>query len=47
MQFMIRTYDVAHMPVKRMEMRNRHLEHISKISGSVVCAGGFPLVADR
>ena len=41
MQFMIKAYDGAGMLEKRMEVRPRHLENISKVNGNILCAGGL------
>lgn len=41
MQFVIKAYDGAGKLQKRMEVRPRHLENMSKINGKVICAGGL------
>ena len=41
MQFIITAYDEKNMLEKRMEVRPRHLENLSKIKGKVLCAGGL------
>lgn len=41
MQFMIKAYDGAGKLERRMEVRPRHLENMSKINGKVICAGGL------
>ena len=41
MQFVITAYDGENMLDRRMEVRPRHLENLSKIMGKVVCAGGL------
>ena len=41
MQFVIRAYDGANMLEKRMAVRERHLENMSKVDGKVICAGGL------
>lgn len=41
MQFVVTAYDGAGMLEKRMEVRPRHLENMSKIRGRVICAGGL------
>ncbi len=41
MQFVITAYDGAGLLEKRMEVRPRHLENMSKIDGKVICAGGL------
>lgn len=41
MQFIITAYDGAGMLEKRMAVRARHLENMSKINGKVICAGGL------
>ena len=41
MQFVITAYDGKDMLEKRMEVRPRHLENMSKINGKVLCAGGL------
>ena len=41
MQFVIKAYDGEGKLSKRMEVRPRHLENMSKINGKVICAGGL------
>lgn len=41
MQFVIKAYDGEGRLSKRMEVRPRHLENMSKINGKVICAGGL------
>ena len=41
MQCLIRAYDGKDMLDKRMEVRPRHLENMSKVNGKVLCAGGL------
>ncbi len=41
MQFIITAYDGQDMLEKRMEVRPRHLENISKVKGKILCAGGI------
>ena len=41
MQYMIKAYDGPNMLEKRMEVRPRHLENMTKIRGKVICAGGL------
>ena len=41
MQFVIKAYDGTGKLQKRMEVRPRHLENMSKINGKVICAGGL------
>ena len=41
MQFIIMAYDGENMLEKRMEVRPRHLENMSKTEGKVICAGGL------
>lgn len=41
MQYVITAYDGANMLDKRMEVRPRHLDNMSKINGKVICAGGL------
>ena len=41
MQFIIKAYDGENMLEKRMAVRPRHLENISKVKGKVLCAGGL------
>lgn len=41
MQFMIKAIDGANMLEKRMEIRPRHLENMSKVNGRIICAGGL------
>ena len=41
MQFIITAYDGADMLEKRLAVRARHLENMSKVNGKVICAGGL------
>ena len=41
MQFLITAYDGENMLEKRMEVRPRHLENMSRVNGKVLCAGGI------
>ena len=41
MQFIIKAYDGPGMLEKRMEVRPRHLEGMSRMSAHIVCAGGL------
>lgn len=41
MQFMIKAYDGQGKLEKRMEVRSRHLEGMSKLGKHIVCAGGL------
>ena len=41
MTFIITAHDGENMLPRRMEVRPRHLENISKIKDRVVCAGGL------
>ena len=41
MQYIITAYDGADMLEKRMAVRTRHLENMSKVDGKVICAGGL------
>ena len=41
MQFVITAHDGENMLARRMEVRPRHLENMSKIPGRVICAGGL------
>ncbi len=41
MQFIITAYDGPDMLEKRMEVRPRHLENISRVKGKILCAGGI------
>lgn len=41
MQFVIKAYDGENMLEKRMEVRPRHLENMSKVNGKIICAGGL------
>ena len=41
MQFLISAYDGKNMLEKRMEVRPRHLENMSRVNGKVLCAGGI------
>ncbi|MBQ3479320.1 MAG: hypothetical protein IJH25_14245 [Clostridia bacterium] len=41
MQFIIKAYDGADMLERRMAVRPRHLEHMGRVKGRVICAGGL------
>ncbi len=41
MQFIITAHDGENMLEKRMAVRPRHLENMSRINGRVICAGGL------
>ena len=41
MQFVVTAYDGKNVLEKRMEVRPRHLENMSRIPGKVICAGGL------
>ena len=41
MQFIITAYDGENMLDKRLAVRGRHLENLSRVNGKVVCAGGL------
>ncbi len=41
MQFIVKAYDGPNMLEKRMEVRPRHLENLSGVSGKIICAGGL------
>ena len=41
MQFLIKAYDGPNMLEKRMEVRPRHLEGMSRLSEHIICAGGL------
>ena len=41
MQFIITAYDGENMLDKRLAVRSRHLENLSRVNGKVVCAGGL------
>ncbi|MCR5155410.1 MAG: YciI family protein [Butyrivibrio sp.] len=41
MQFLVKAYDGKGMLDKRMEVRPRHLEGMSKLSDHIICAGGL------
>lgn len=41
MQFLIKAYDGKGMLDKRMEVRPRHLEGMSKLNEHIICAGGL------
>ena len=41
MQFIVKAYDGADMLEKRLAVRPRHLEGMTKLGGHVVCAGGL------
>ena len=41
MQYIITAYDGENMLEKRLEIRPRHLENMTKVKGKVLCAGGI------
>lgn len=41
MQFLIKAYDGSNMLEKRMEVRPRHLEGMSRLNEHIICAGGL------
>ena len=41
MQFVIKAYDGEGMLEKRLSVRGRHLENLSRTEGKVICAGGL------
>ncbi len=41
MQYIITAYDGENMLEKRMEIRPRHLENMTRVKGKVLCAGGI------
>ena len=41
MQFVITAYDGENVLEKRMTVRSRHLENMTKVKGKVICAGGL------
>ena len=41
MQFVITAYDGPNMLEKRMEVRPRHLQNLSRLKGKILCAGGI------
>lgn len=41
MQFIVTAYDGENKLDKRMEVRPRHLESITRVKGKVLCAGGI------
>ncbi len=41
MQFLITAHDGKDMLEKRMEVRPHHLGNLSRVKGTVVCAGGL------
>ena len=41
MQFIVTGHDGENMLERRMAVRSRHLENMSKIKGKVLCAGGL------
>ena len=41
MQFIITAYDGPGMLEKRLVVRPRHLENISRVKGKILCAGGL------
>lgn len=41
MQFLIKAYDGPNMLEKRMEVRPRHLEGMSRLREHIICAGGL------
>jgi uncharacterized protein YciI len=40
-QFLIKAYDGPNMLEKRMEVRPRHLEGMSRLNEHIICAGGL------
>ena len=42
MQFAIVAHDGKNMLEKRLKVRPRHLENMSRVNGRVLCAGGIP-----
>ena len=41
MQYIIRAVDGENMLDRRMAVRPRHLENMSRVKGKVICAGGL------
>ena len=41
MQFVITAHDGENMLERRMAVRERHLENMTKVKGKVLCAGGL------
>ena len=41
MQFIVKAYDGEGMLDKRLEVRPRHLEGMSKLGDHIICAGGL------
>lgn len=41
MQYMIRALDGKNMLEKRLEVRQAHLDNLSSIRGTILCAGGL------
>ncbi|MBR2666590.1 MAG: hypothetical protein IKD96_00325 [Oscillospiraceae bacterium] len=41
MQFIVKAYDGPNMLEKRLAVRPRHLEGMSKMSEHIICAGGL------
>ena len=41
MQFAIRAYDGEHVLERRMAVRARHLENLSKVQDHILCSGGL------
>ena len=41
MQYIITAYDGENVLEKRMEVRPRHLENMTRVKGKVLCAGGI------
>ena len=41
MQFVITAYDGPNMLEKRMEVRPRHMQNLSRLKGKILCAGGI------
>lgn len=41
MQYAIVAHDGENKLEKRMEVRQRHLENMTKVNGKVICAGGI------
>ncbi len=41
MQFLVTAYDAPNALEKRLEVRPRHIENMSRVNGKVICAGGL------
>ena len=41
MQFIVKAYDGPNMLEKRMEVRPRHLEGMTRLGEHIICAGGL------